>query len=357
MRRAVVKVGSSSLTDSAGRIVPPLMWAVARAISSMHAQVAVVSSGAVASGRGALARRRPLNLAEKQALAAVGQATLMQDWARAFAPKPIGQFLLSADDIQDRKRFVRAKQALEAAFRLGVVPIVNENDTVATEELRFGDNDTLSAWVAYLVDAEQLILLTDVDGLYTADPRNDSSAVRIPFVDDVASVEHLAEDTPSHIGTGGMRTKLLAARIATGAGIETVILGGGGVGLESWLRGEDTGTRFAASKGGQSRGWLLHQRPKGRIIVDSGAVKALRSGRSLLPSGIVGVKGSFGLGDLVSIEGPEGVAAQGLTNYGSIELSRIAGLHTSEIEAELGYKDYDEVVHRDHLALRDTVRR
>ncbi|WP_084474109.1 glutamate 5-kinase, partial [Deinococcus pimensis] len=157
----------------------------------------------------------------------VGQAVLMQEWARAFAPRAVAQFLLSADDIRDRRRFVNAKHALERALKLGVVPVVNENDTVATQELRLGDNDTLSAWVAYLAEADTLVLLTDVDGLYTADPSRDPEARRIPVVEDVAGVRHLAGGSRSSVGTGGMATKLRAAEIAADAGIETVILGGG----------------------------------------------------------------------------------------------------------------------------------
>ncbi len=351
MRRAVVKVGSSSLTDASGRIDPPRMWAIARAAQLLCPQVAIVSSGAVASGCGLLGRKRPRGLPEKQALAAVGQAVLMQDWARAFAPRPVAQFLLSADDVHDRTRFVHAKHALEAAFRLGVVPIVNENDTVATDELKVGDNDTLSAWVAYLVDADRLFLLTDVDGLYTADPRRDPAAERIPYVECVGEVEHLAGDSRDSRGTGGMRTKLQAARIATDAGIETIVLGGGGTELERWLRGEPTGTRFASRPGAARRGWLLHQRARGRIRVDEGAVRALRAGRSLLPRGVTSHQGAFDRGDLVGIEGPDGLVAKGLVNYSASELAKIEGAHTSEIEARLGHKDYDEVVNHDQLAL------
>lgn len=351
MKRVVVKIGSSSLTDEAGRIDPPRLWALARAVQLLPAQVAVVSSGAVAAGCGLLRRERPRTLPEKQALAAIGQAALMMDWARAFAPRSVAQFLLSADDIGERKRFVQAKHALEAAFRLGVTPIVNENDTVATEELRVGDNDALSAWVAYLVEAEQLILLTDVDALYTANPRVDPTAQRIAQVTDIAQVQGLAGDAGSSRGTGGMRTKLKAAQIATSAGIETIILGGGGLGLEAWLHGADVGTRFLARAGSSRRGWLAYQKPQGRVVVDAGAVRALRQGRSLLPSGVTDVQGSFAFGDVVQVIGPDGVAAQGLTNYGSGDLQRIKGAKTADIEHILGHKDFDEVVHRSHMVL------
>jgi glutamate 5-kinase len=354
MKRIVVKIGSSSLTDAQARIDPPKMWALARAISSMNAQVAVVSSGAVAAGRGVLGRDKPRTLPEKQALAAVGQVALMQEWARAFAPKAVAQFLLSAEDIQDRTRFVSAKHALEAAFKLGVVPIINENDTVATAELKLGDNDTLSAWIAYLVGAEQLILLTDVEGLYTANPSNDPTAQRIALVQDIASVEHLAGGAGSSRGTGGMHTKLRAARIAQDAGIETVIVGGGGLGLERWLGGADTGTRFVAGKPDAKRGWMLHQPTKGLLRVDAGALVALEGGRSLLPSGIKQVQGDFAFGDLLGIaleSAPDRMLAKGISNFSSRELSLIRGLHSDQIETHLGYKDYDEVIHRNNLVL------
>ena len=355
MKRIVVKIGSSSLTDVTGRIEPPKLWAIARAVMATGAQVALVSSGAVAAGRGLLGREHPRTLPEKQALAAVGQAALMQDWSRAFAPHAVAQFLLTADDIADRTRFVSAKGALEAAFKLGVVPIINENDTVATLELKLGDNDTLSAWVAYLIGAEQLILLTDVDGLYTANPREDPNATRISLVEDLASVEGLAGGAGSSRGTGGMFTKLKAARIAGDAGIETLILGGGGVGLERYFSskggGADTGTRILARGGAARRGWMLHGQARGTLFVDGGAVKALRGGRSLLPSGVQRLEGNFNFGDLVALEGPTGAVARGLTNYASKELSLIAGLQTDAIEDKLGYKDYDEVIHRNSLVL------
>ncbi len=354
MKRIVVKIGSSSLTDETGRITPPKLWAIARAVMSTGAQVALVSSGAVAAGRGLLGKEHPRTLPEKQALAAVGQAALMQDWSRAFAPSAVAQFLLSADDIADRTRFISAKGALEAAFKLGVVPIVNENDTVATAELKLGDNDTLSAWVAYLIGAEQLILLTDVDGLYTANPREDPSATRIAVVEDLSAVEGLAGGAGSSRGTGGMFTKLKAARIAGDAGIETLILGGGGVGLERYFAGVDTGTRILAKGGAARRGWMLHGQARGRIFVDGGAVAALRAGRSLLPSGVRRLEGDFAYGDLVALEGPDGAVARGLTNYGSRELGLIAGFKTDAIEAKLGHKDFDEVVHRNSLVLLET---
>jgi glutamate 5-kinase len=351
MRRIVLKVGSSSLTNSAGEIENDKLLAIAVAARFENIEIAIVSSGAVAAGAGLLGRGRPRTLPEKQAFAALGQAALMQQWAHAFAPKPVAQFLLSADDIHNRKRFINAKQALDAAFKLGLVPILNENDTVATEELKLGDNDTLSAWVAYLVEADTLLLLTDVDGLYTANPRTDPNARKIAEVADVQTVLHLAGDAGSARGTGGMRTKLKAAQIASEAGIDTVILSGGGAGVQSWLAGAKPGTRILAARQTAKRGWILHQPQRGSVVIDAGAKAALLSGKSLLPSGIVSVQGDFDFGDAIAICCAENILGQGLSNYRASELRRIAGKRSDDIEALLGYKDFDEAIHRDQLAL------
>lgn len=357
-RRIVVKVGTSSITDDAGRIAPSKMWAIARGAQVLAetngAQVVIVSSGAGAAGRERLGLRLPLTLPEKQAAAAVGQTLLMLDWARALAPVPAAQLLISAGDVQDRERYVNAKNALEASLALGVVPVVNENDSVATSELKLGDNDTLSAWVSYLVDADALVILTDVEGLYDADPRRRPDARRIDVVTDVADVEPLAGEAAGRHGTGGMATKLRAARIATGAGIETLVIGGGGAGLEALARGEVRGTRFLPHAHVPARkAWILHQPRRGVIDVDEGAERALRNGRSLLPSGIVDVSGTFGFGDAVEIRSGGSAFAVGLTNYARDAVTRIRGRHTRDVAEILGAKDYDEVVHRDNLALLD----
>ena len=351
MKRYVLKVGSSSLTDEKGLIDAKRLGALAQAVNASGAQVAIVSSGAVAAGVGLLARGRPRNLPEKQAFAAVGQALLMQSWRSAFAPTPVAQFLLSADDIHGRRRFINAKQALEAAFKLGVIPIINENDTVATEELKLGDNDTLSAWVAYLVEADELFLLTDVDGLYSANPKVDPTATRIEVVSDIQSVMHLAGDAGSARGTGGMRTKLKAAMVAAEAGIETRILSGGADALAAAWSGQAIGTRFLASGQTAKRGWILHKPHRGQLEVDEGAKRALDSGKSLLASGITGLSGDFDFGDAVAIFCGGQKLGQGLSNYKAGELRRILGKKSEEIEAILGFKDFDEVIHRNQLAL------
>lgn len=355
-RRVVVKVGTSSLTDEDGRISLPRLWALGRGLQvlgeSLGCKLVLVSSGAGAAGRERLGLKLPLTLPEKQAAAAVGQALLMLDWARAVAPLPVAQMLLTAADVQDRERYVNAKNALEASLRLGAIPIVNENDSVATSEIRLGDNDTLSAWTAYLVGADALVILTDVDGLYEADPRVDPGARRLDLVENIADVVHLAGSQGSQRGTGGMVTKLRAAEIATGAGIETMIIGGGGAGLEALSRGEIRGTRVLAGKHPPARkAWLAQQPERGRIRVDEGALRALQAGRSLLPSGVTGVEGSFGFGDAVAVYRDDRVVARGLSNYPAEALERIRGRQTGEIAQVLGYKDFDEVIHRDNLVL------
>jgi glutamate 5-kinase len=357
-RRVVVKVGTSSLTDESGRIAPPKMWALGRGLQVLagahECKPVLVSSGAGASGRERLGLRLPLTVPEKQAAAAVGQALLMLDWARALAPLPVAQLLLTAADIQDRERYVNAKHALEASLKLGAVPVVNENDSVATSELMLGDNDTLSAWTAYLVGADALIILTDVDGLYDSDPRRNPLARRIDVVDDLEAAAGMAGRQGSERGTGGMVTKVRAAAIASRAGIETLVIGGGGEGLEALARGEVRGTRFVAGEQTPARkAWLAQQPERGAIQVDEGAVRALRVGRSLLPSGVTSVTGTFGFGDAVSIRSGGKLIGRGLSNYDSVSLGRIRGRQTAEIAEVLGHKDFDEVIHRDNLVLAD----
>jgi glutamate 5-kinase len=351
-------VGTSSLTDDAGRIHPPAVWAIARGAQvlaeQLGAQLVLVSSGAGAAGRARLNLSLPLTLPDKQAAAAVGQALLMLDWERALAPRPVAQLLLSAGDVQDRERYVNAKNALEALLRLGVVPVVNENDSVATAELKLGDNDTLSAWVAYLVDADLLVVLTDVDGLHDRDPRRFADARRLEVVEDLEALVAEAGDPGSTRGTGGMVTKLRAARIATRAGIETLVIGGGGAGLEALARGEVRGTRFVPKRTTSARkGWIVEQPVRGRLEIDAGARRALAAGRSLLPSGLLAASGAFAFGDAVEVVHDGRVVARGLVNYHRDAVDRIRGRQTREIAEVLGAKDFDEVVHRDNLVWLD----
>jgi glutamate 5-kinase len=353
-RRIVVKIGTSSLTDDRGRLHRPAMWALARGIETLCAakgcQAVIVSSGAGAIGRERLGLSLPLTLPEKQAAAAVGQALLMLEWDRALAPRAVAQLLLSVADVQDRERYVNAKHALEATLRLGVVPVVNENDSVATAELRVGDNDTLSAWTAYLVDADALVIVTDVAGLYEADPRRSPGARAVAVVADAEDVVEPPDRPGTTRGTGGMATKLRAARIATRAGIETLVIGRGGSALEALARGEVQGTRFLAKPRTAARkAWIAEQAPRGRVTIDAGARDALARGTSLLPSGVVAVDGDFGFGDAIDVVFEGAVVARGLTNYGSDALVRIRGLRTGQIAEVLGTKDFDEVIHRDNL--------
>lgn len=364
-RRIVIKIGTSSLTNDAGRIESTKFRAIAdgaRALAAANpvhgapAKVVLVSSGAGAAGRERLGLRLPLTLPQKQAAASVGQTLLMHEWSEALAPDAVAQILLSAGDVQARRRYVNAKNALEASLAVGAIPVVNENDSVATEEIKVGDNDTLSAWVSYLIGADVLIILTDVDGLYDADPRVELSARHISVVDDIGSVETFGGQGRSvsrgGLGTGGMSTKLSAAKIAADAGIPTIVLGGGGAGLQELAGGAKRGTLFVAGDRQSTRkAWIANQPRRGQIAVDSGAVRALRSGRSLLPSGIVALSGEFGFGDAVAVR-HEGVdVAVGLSNYSSSEVALIKGRHTREIAALLGDGHYDEVIHRDNLRL------
>lgn len=355
-RRVVVKVGTSSLTDAGGRIHPPLLWALARGLGTLQTalgcKVVLVSSGAGAAGRERLGVSLPLTLPEKQAAAAVGQTLLMLEWARAVAPTPVAQLLLTAADIQDRERYVNAKNALEASLKLGALPVINENDSVATSEIKFGDNDTLSAWTAHLVGADALLILTDVDGLFDSDPRQNPAAKPLAVVEDVARVQHLAGSAGTTRGTGGMVTKLHAAALATAAGTETLIIGGGGAGLEALAAGVVRGTRFLAKAYPPSRkSWLAQQRTHGTVEVDAGALRALQTGRSLLPKGVTGVSGTFSFGDAVAVTHGGARVAQGLSNYSSAALTKIQGRHTRDVAELLGAKDYDEVIHRDNLVL------
>ena len=355
-RRMVVKFGTSSLTDDSGRISLPKLWAIGRGLQLVHerlgCQLVLVSSGAGAVGRERLGVKLPLTLPEKQAAAAVGQALLMLEWARALAPLPVAQLLLTASDVQDRERYVNARNTIETSLKLGAVPVINENDSVATNEIRLGDNDTRIAGTAYLAGADVLVIVTDVEGLHDGDPRREAGARRIDVVADPDDVQHLAQGTRDQRGTGGMVTKLKAARIASQAGIETLIIGGGGAGLEALARGDIRGTRFLARAQAPARkAWLAQQPARGVINIDAGALRALRGGSSLLASGITGVSGSFHFGDAVAVEAEGQTVARGLSNYDSDALNRIRGLRSSQIEAVLGAKDFDEVVHRDNLVL------
>jgi len=360
-RRLVVKVGSAVLSDAKGPQQQLEIAAQIAALRSEGREVVLVSSGAVATGMSKLGfRERPKNMPVKQALAAVGQPTLMQLWEQAFSwfGLKVAQILLTAEDLGHRHRYLNARQTLETLLEWGIVPIVNENDTVMVEEIKFGDNDQLSALIATLVGADLLILLSDIEALFEADPRTHPEARPIPYVERVdAEVLRMAGESPNRVGTGGMKSKLLAAEKAQAAGIPTLLLPGNrSQSITQALRGEPVGTLFAGGNRRYSgrKLWLYQlPKPQGEVVVDAGAAQALRrGGASLLPAGILEVRGQFGVGEAVRCLDTTGsLIGIGLVNYSASELSRIKGRKTREIEALLGYKNTDEAIHRDYFAL------
>jgi len=363
-KRVVVKVGSGVLSRGGISLHRPTMAGLASALAGLRTrgmEVILVSSGAILAGMEALGlTERPRDLPLKQATAAVGQSHLMRAYEEAFQPcgQRVAQILLTREDLRHRGRYLNARNTFFTLLRLGIVPIVNENDTVAVQEIQFGDNDTLSALVANLAEADLLVILTDTEGLFTADPRRDPSARLIPLVRPQDAVTSFcAEEAGSAAGIGGMSSKVLAARRATTAGIPTVVASGLKEGvLEAILRGAEAGTFFVPSRSRmQSRKrWLAFASvPRGGIVVDAGARRALVSGgKSLLPSGIRTTRRSFRAGDVVSLVDPEDREfARGLANYSRDEVEKIKGLKSHEIAAVLGHKPYDEVVHRDNLVV------
>lgn len=363
-RRFVVKVGSSVLTDD-GVLRQRAFGELARQVSALAdagREVVMVSSGAIAAGSRRLGwRQGGRSIPEKQAAAAVGQIELVELYRRRFARcgKHVAQVLVTRSGLTDRERFLNARRTLLTLLRLGVIPVVNENDTVATEEIRFGDNDNLSATVVNLVGAGVLVLLTDVDGLY-AEPPGADRAQPLDQVETITpAIERLARGAASAFGRGGMVTKLEAARSAARSGAATVVANGRRRGvLERIAAGESEGTLFLPGKRIASRKhWLTFTaRPRGALVLDAGAVRALvERGRSLLPAGIVDVRGDFRIGDPVACVSREGGVerelARGLVAYSAQEVARIRGLPTREIVPVLGYSNGDEVIHRDDLAL------
>lgn len=363
MATLVVKLGTSSLTGGTPNLSRPRMVDLVRQIAELHRRgrrILLVSSGAIAAGRELLGHPDlPKSIPVKQMLAAVGQPRLMEIWADLFGIYGLhtAQVLLTRADLDARPRFLNARNALWALLRQGVLPIVNENDTVATEEIRVGDNDNLSALVANLIHADRLVLLTDRDGLFTADPRRDAAAALVERVDsaEIPPALWAAAGGGGQLGVGGMRTKLEAADLARRAGASVVIARGDLpdvlLRLES---GEHVGTLFTptASPPESFKRFVLSTAASGSLTVDRGAVEALARGGSLLPSGIRAVAGEFGRGAAVRVLGPDGLEiARGLANYDGAECTRIAGMQSREIEGALGYYYADEVIHRDNLVL------
>ncbi len=360
-RLLVVKIGSALVVDGAG---PRTAWldGVAADVAAARARgtaVILVSSGAIALARRTLGLLQPrLRLEEKQAAAAVGQIRLAQAWAAALSAQGLtaAQLLLTLEDTEDRRRYLNARATLTALLGMGCVPVINENDSVATAEIRFGDNDRLAARVAEMVGADRLLLLSDIDGLYTADPRVDAAAEHIAVVAALTpAIEAMGGEPPPGYSSGGMRTKLVAARIATQAGCAMAIALGSTVNPIAAVLDGARCTWFLPAPEGRSarKRWIAGSlQPMGTLGVDGGAARALARGRSLLPAGVSAVEGGFERGDPVEVHGPDGtVLARGLSAYAAADLRRIAGHRSEEIEALLGWRGRDEAIHRDDLVL------
>jgi len=359
-RRLVVKIGSALLVDrDTGALRAAWLDALVEDIAAHRARgadVVIVSSGSIALGRAMLGLAPgALSLEQSQAAAAVGQIRLAQAYSAALAPHGLtaAQILVTLDDSADRRRYLNTRATLATLLSLGTVPIVNENDTIATDEIRFGDNDRLAAQVAVTVGADQLILLSDVDGLYTANPSQDRSARHLPVVSTITpAIRAMAGDAGSGLSRGGMRTKLLAAETATAGGCAMAIALGS---PDRPLRAIADGARVTwftaeADPHHARKAWIASMKPRGTVVIDPGAARALRQGKSLLPAGVAQVTGQFGRGDPVAIHGPDGPLGQGLTRYTADEARIIAGHRSDEIAQLLGYPGRAALVHRDDLA-------
>ena len=362
-KRLIIKVGSSLLTAEDGTLRKEWLASLAADIAehkARGAQVIVVTSGAVALGRAALGiRTGALKLEEKQAAAACGQIALVQAWRESLAEHKLAcaQLLLTIDDSENRRRYLNARNTLETLLEHGVIPVINENDTVATAELRFGDNDRLAARVAQMASADMLVLLSDIDGLYSANPHVDKNAKFLGEVREItADIEAMAGISASNVGSGGMITKIEAAKIALAAGCHMVIaLGKNNNPLKTYAD-KGHGTWFVASSNPISarKHWISGSiAPTGVIVVDDGAVTALKSGKSLLPAGVKSLEGHFGRGDAVTIKDMAGKElGKGLIAYSSEDALRILGHKSQDIEKILGFKGRSALIHRDDLVLR-----
>jgi glutamate 5-kinase len=364
-RRIVVKVGSSLLIGADGEAAQDWLASLAADIAAFRRdgrQALIVTSGAVALGRGALGLRGKLSLAEKQAAAAAGQTRLMRAWEAAFAPHgvTVAQALLTPEDTERRRRWLNARATLETLLAHNAVPVINENDTVATQELRYGDNDRLAARVAQMVSADALMLLSDVDGLYDRDPRAHADARHIALVRAVtAEIEAMAggANTGAGVGSGGMRTKIEAAKIATAAGCAVAISSGASLHPLQRLIDGGKATWFAPAGAPKAayKAWIAGALdPAGALIVDDGAARALAGGKSLLAAGVRDVRGRFDKGDAVRLlDGAGREIARGIARYDADDAARIKGLRSDAIEATLGYDDGAVLVHADDLALTE----
>lgn len=362
-RRLIVKIGSALLVDdTTGHIRRGWLDAVADDVAALRGrgiEVLIVSSGAIAVGRRHLGLNSgTLKLEEKQAAAATGQIRLAHAYQEALARHGItvAQVLLTLDDTEERRRHLNARSTLNALLALGAVPVINENDTVATAEIRFGDNDRLAARVAQMISADTLVLLSDIDGLYTADPRRDLAAAHVPEVRGITpEIEAMAGEAPPGYSSGGMVTKLAAAKIALAAGCRMAIAHGRADHALAGIERDQRCTWFLpqAEPLTARKGWIAGRlNSSGAITLDSGAVRALGQGRSLLPAGVIAVDGTFERGDAVLVRGPDGTAlGRGLVAYSAADARRIMGHKSREIEALLGYRGRDEMIHRDDLVM------
>jgi len=360
-RRLVIKIGSALLVDRALGLRKDWLSALALDVAAAKARgtdVVLVSSGSIALGRKVLGLPTgDLPLEQSQAAAAVGQIRLAQAYEDVLALHGIttGQVLVTLEDTDDRRRYLNSRATLETLLGLGVVPIVNENDTVATDEIRFGDNDRLAAQIAVTVGADQLVLLSDVDGFYSANPKQDASAVRFDLIERITpEIEAMAGDPISGLSKGGMKTKLLAARTAVAGGCAMAIMEGSALQPLTALAEGAARTWFVPQADPQQarKRWINAMKPRGELRLDAGAVKALAQGKSLLPAGVTDVKGRFGRGDPVTILGPTGEAlGKGLVRYTAVEAAAIAGHRSGEIEAILGYGGRAALIHRDDMVV------
>ena len=364
IKTVMIKVGSLSLCDESGQLNKEKILKLVLQISKLKKQgysIVLVSSGAIAAGMGLLELdAKPSTIPQKQALAAIGQAHLMQIYEEIFELFQLkcAQVLLNHGDFDDRKRLMNLCNTIHALLEYDVIPVINENDALAVDEIKVGDNDTLAALMVPVVNADLLVLVSDIDGLYTKNPKVYDDAILLDFVDGVdESIEQMAGGTSTSLGTGGMATKIKAAKMVNDYGKNLVIVNGS---KEDYLLNifneHENGTWFNAKKDSlKSRDhWLAYRaNVKGKVIVDDGAMEALVNHRkSLLPKGIIGVEGNFLMGQVVSVECQEKVIGKGIVNYSSDEIKLIMGLNTSMIEEVLHYKDYDEVIHANNMILK-----
>ena len=360
-KRLVIKIGSALLVDRARGLRQAWLSALAMDVAEAKvrgADVVLVSSGSIALGRAVLGLGTgALTLEQSQACAAVGQIRLARAYEEVLAPHGIttAQVLVTLEDTEDRRRYLNSRATMETLLGLGCVPIVNENDTVATDEIRFGDNDRLAAQIAVTVGADQLILLSDVDGFYSANPKEDASAIRFDLVEKITpEIEAMAGDPISGLSKGGMKTKLLAAKTAVAGGCAMAIMEGSVLRPLKALAEGANRTWFVAQSDPQAarKRWINAMKPRGQLRLDAGAVKAMAEGKSLLPAGVVSVEGSFGRGDPVALVSPAGVViGKGLVRYTAAEAKAIAGHRSGEIAAILGYEGRGALVHRDDMVV------